>query len=355
MSYNPITENLSYDYQPNAIGSDTTINYWRRQLFDVIATSGNVTITLPPNPIGLNTIEMGSIFLRRLDTVAAHTVTVVAVINGVMQNIKLPVGTDVIHQFTSVFDGELGSTTFYFQQSSANLINANRVTRPLVFTASDYDLDITSTGFIGLSVNGWSLNSGDELAIIGQANPVENGVYVVEGTGAITRRRDFAIGTNVDSYIVPIALGDYAGYVLIFTNIASGGGFPAIAGYDAIYVSPYISTPTPYYLGIEKYKQILDDDYTALPSDTNIMVTLLSGTDRTLTLPALSDLLSTYTTKMVKKYKIFKLAPSGALTVSCRAGDTFGDGDTSLNLKKNGDNVSLCGIIAPTASFWLIE
>jgi hypothetical protein len=58
---------------------------------------------------------------------------------------------------------------------------------------------------------------------------------------------------------------------------------------------------------------------------------------------------------MVKKYKIFKLAPSGALTVSCRAGDTFGDGDTSLNLKKNGDNVSLCGIIAPTASFWLIE
>jgi hypothetical protein len=355
MSYNPITENLSYDYQPNAIGRDTTINYWRRQLFDVIATSGNVTITLPPNPIGLNTIEMGSIFLRRLDTVAANTVTVVAVINGVMENIKLPVGTDVIHQFTSVFDGEFGSTTFYFQQSSANLINANRVTRPLVVTASDDYLDITSTGFIGLSVNGWSLNSGDELAIIGQANPVENGVYVVESTGAITRRRDFAIGTNVDSYIVPVTLGDYAGYVLIFTNLTSGGGFPAIAGYDQLEARPYISTPTPYYLGVEKYKQILDDDYTPGPSDTNIMVTLLSGSDRVLKLPALSDLLVTYTTKMLKKYKIFKLAPSGVLTVYCRAGDTFGDGSTSLTLSTNGENVTLYGLIAPTASFWLIE
>ncbi|NBX75502.1 MAG: hypothetical protein EBQ92_03030 [Proteobacteria bacterium] len=297
---------------------------------------------------------MGSVFLRRLDTAATNTVTVVAVINGVTQNILLPIGTDVVHQFTSVFDGQFGSTTFYFQQSSAAIINSNRVTRRFVVTISDTDLDITATNYIGLSVGGYELSSGDELILASQSNYVENAVYVVQSNGSVSRRKDFALGTNVDGYIVPVILGNYAGYILIFSNYNSGIGVPVIAGYDGVDVRPYISTPTPYYIGIEKYRQVLDDDYTPSPSDTIIMVELLSGVGRTLTLPKLSSLVGTFTTKMLKKYQIFKLAPSGVLTVNCATGDTFGDGSTSMNLQNNGDNVSMYGIISPTDSFWLI-
>jgi hypothetical protein len=355
MSYNPITENLSYDYQPNAISSNTTIGYWRRQLFDVIATSGNITITLPPNSLRSNTLEMGSIFLRRLDTVAANTVTVVAVINGVMQNIKLPVGTDVVHQFTSVYDGDSGSNTFYFQQSSANVLNQTRVARFSATTSAVTNIDVNATNYIGLNVGGWTLSAGDSILAGSQTNNVESAVYVVQNGGGLARRDDFALGCNVNGYLVPVEEGTYSRDIYIFYNQNSGQSAPAIAGYDRINVALYVEGQNPLLTNdYEKFIEILDQDYTAFPTDAIIICNLVSGVNRTLTLPKLSSLLNPSTANLLKIYQIFKLAPSGVLTVSCTSGDTFGDGTTSTTLQKNGDNIYLTGIISSTNSFWLI-
>lgn len=125
MSYNPITENLSFNYQDAAILSDFTVSAWNKQLYDVIATDGNITITLPGNPIGNNIIEPGSIFFRRLDTVGANTVTVIAVINGTQKFINIPPGSEVVHWFVSVFDGSFGSTSFYFQLNAPFLLGGD--------------------------------------------------------------------------------------------------------------------------------------------------------------------------------------------------------------------------------------
>jgi hypothetical protein len=202
-------------------------------------------ITLPANPDGFNVIEQGSIFFRRLDTVAARKVTVVAVINGTMRNIDLPIGTDVVHWFLSVFDGGFGSTTFYFQQSSQYAINQSRVTRPLAITRANSNLNLSLTNYIGQTVGGWVLNVGDSLVAPNQSNTIENAVYVVQSNGGLSRRSDFAIGTNIDSYLVPITSGDSSGQVIVFSNRTYGQGKPAIAGYDSIDVSPYFSSVTP--------------------------------------------------------------------------------------------------------------
>lgn len=355
MSYNPITENYSFDYQPNAILSNTTIDYWRRQLFDVIASSGNITITLPPNPLGSNTLEMGSLFFRRLDTVAANKVTVQAVINGTMQNILLPVGTDIVHWFVSVFDGGFGSNTYYFQLNSANVLNQTRVARFSATTSATTNLNISATNYIGLNVGGWTLAAGDSILAGSQTNNVESAVYVVQNSGGLARRDDFALGCNVNGYLVPVEAGTYARDIYIFYNQSAGQSAPAIAGYDRINVDLYVEGQNPLIInGYEKFVEILDQDYTATSSDTIIISNLVSGVNRTLTLPKLSSLLNPSTTNLLKIYQIFKLAPSGVLTVSCTSGDTFGDGTTSITLQKNGDNIYLTGIISPTNSFWLI-
>ena len=141
MTYNPITENLSFNYQDDAIIANTTLTTWGRQLYDVIAIDGDVVITLPDNPLGASLIESGSIFFRRLDTSTVNTVTVVAVINGNQKFIDIPIGTEVVHWFISVFDGSFGSTSFYFQLNSPFLLGGDVTSNRPVGGISQVNVD----------------------------------------------------------------------------------------------------------------------------------------------------------------------------------------------------------------------
>ena len=141
MTYNPITENLSFNYQDDAIIANTTLTTWGRQLYDVIAIDGDVVITLPDNPLGASLIESGSIFFRRLDTSTVNTVTIVAVINGNQRFIDIPIGSEVVHWFISVFDGSFGSTSFYFQLNSPFLLGGDVTSNRPVGGISQVNVD----------------------------------------------------------------------------------------------------------------------------------------------------------------------------------------------------------------------
>jgi len=355
MSYNPITENLSFDYQPDPITSNVTLTDWHRKFYDVFATNSDIYIILPDDPSPFNNNERGSLFFRRIDGNSNRNVTVQAVINGTLTVVPIPVEADIVHWFISVYDGRTSSNTFYFQLSSAEAINQTRVTRLPATTLSPSNIDILFTSYIGANIGGWILAAGDTVLVGSQTNSKENAVYVVQNNGGLVRRRDFEIGRNIDSYIVPVIAGEYATDIYLFYNKQRGQGFPAIAGYDNINCAVYLNNENPLLLnGYEKIRSVVDQNYVASSDDYVITMNLTAGVNRTLTLPKLSSLLTPSTTGMMKIYRIFKLAPSGILSIACTAGDTFGDGSTSTSLQKNGDNIYLSGIISSNNSYWLI-
>lgn len=241
MTYNPITENLSFDYQQNLLLSDTTLTSWKRQLYDVSAASGSITITLPSNASDLNLLEVGSLFFRRLDTVEANTVTIAAVIGGTNRFIKIPINTEVVHWFCCAYDGGVGSAAFYFKLNSSDVDNQARVSKDPAVTVSTSNLNVAVNTYIGLVLNGATLAIGDSIVLAAQTNPIENGVYVVNTNGTISRRADCALGIDGNGYIVPITGGNSKFFIYVIRNI-SGSGFPALFGRSQLTISLYSNT-----------------------------------------------------------------------------------------------------------------
>lgn len=112
MAYDQVINNLSLNYQTASIVANTTLTAWNRNLYDVDASAGNITVTLPPLPSPTNTMERGSLFFRRLDG-SLNTVTIVATLQGVTTNITLRNDNSQIHWFLGVADDGLYDDTFY--------------------------------------------------------------------------------------------------------------------------------------------------------------------------------------------------------------------------------------------------
>jgi hypothetical protein len=90
---------------------------WDRTLYSIAATTGNVTITLPPLPDTSNLLERGTILFRRVDS-TANLAFISAIIGGVQQNIPIPVGND-IYWFVSVLMSRDGFNDTLFSKLSA--------------------------------------------------------------------------------------------------------------------------------------------------------------------------------------------------------------------------------------------
>jgi len=350
-----IVNNDSMEFR-GKITSGLTINDWKRAMYEIDGTTGGFTVTLPAFPTTTNLVESGSIYFRRVDGVWANKVYVVVNINGFPTNVEIPAYFNGYYRFYSVLDptGTSTLTCGYNAVLQDTSNGAERVAKFPVSTIATTNMDVAANNYIGMVINGVTLAAGSTILLSAQTNATQNGVVNVTNTGNIVKRQDFFTGIDLRNYIVPVAGGTFAGNVYILSSaVDQYGACPS--GLVNINVDLYVEGQNPLLINdYEKFTQILDQDYTAFPTDTIIICNLVSGVNRTLTLPKLSLLLNPSTTGLLKIYQIFKLAPSGVLTVSCTSGDTFGDGTTSTTLQKNGDNIYLTGIISPTNSFWLI-
>lgn len=136
-----------------------------------------------------------------------------------------------------------GTSQLSIEVYTAPLPNeAARVIKAVAETESNSNEDITLTNYIGRNIGGFVVNVGDSVLLGNQTNKIENAVYVVQAGGGVLRRKDFQVGTNLDSYIVPITLGNSAGKVVVFADAALGQGNPVIAGFDQVDARSYIST-----------------------------------------------------------------------------------------------------------------
>lgn len=215
MSYDPIVNNLSLDYQEDLILADTTLTSWKRQLFDCSSASvtAGITVTLPPMPTTLNRVERGSLFFRRIDAFGDRPLYISAVMNGTQVNVPLDCTPNTVHWFCAVADTALFNNTFYFKLCSASAMESTRVARTAVNTVATTNQNVFGGGYIGTAIEGFTLANGSSLLLTAQTFPKENGVYVVNSAGRIRRRADCAGGVNGNRFLIPVSGGNYAGSV----------------------------------------------------------------------------------------------------------------------------------------------
>ena len=93
-----------------------------------------------------------------------------------------------------------------------NYVSQSRVNLQSVATiAIGNQNSISTANFIGTTVNGRVLATGDRIALIGQNNSRDNGIYYVDnGTGHLLRTSDCAAGVDGNGFVFGVLYGTYA-------------------------------------------------------------------------------------------------------------------------------------------------
>jgi hypothetical protein len=234
-----IAENDSWNYG-GIILSDTTLTQWNRTYYDIFASTGNITITLPAVPDIFNDSESGLLCFIRADSDISNTVTIVANIDGLPKNIPIYPNPNAVHRFRTIYDpsGTLVKSTIYDTQLGDSGEGSERVQRLPVETVALTNLDINANNYIGLVVTGFTLAVGSSLLLANQNDTSQNGVYRVIASGNIVHRSQEPLGTDGKYYTFPVTRGDAAGIVYQVTN-ADNPDAPAIFGGSRLSISGY--------------------------------------------------------------------------------------------------------------------
>lgn len=116
-----------------------------------------------------------------------------------------------------------------------------------VRTLAETAVTLASAVENGDAIGGVTLATGDRVLLVGQADPKENGIYVVKASGAPDRAEDAATGAALGGRAVAVTEGDWFGTVWVCQGSNSG---PAVVGVSNLaFIGPLLAASGSYTIG----------------------------------------------------------------------------------------------------------
>jgi hypothetical protein len=91
-------------------------------------------------------------------------------------------------------------------------VSQSRVVVKSVSTIATTNQNVSSTSYIGATVNGRVLVLGDRIALTANTTATENGIYIVQSGGGIARSTECATGVDGNGFVFGVLYGTFANY-----------------------------------------------------------------------------------------------------------------------------------------------
>jgi alpha-tubulin suppressor-like RCC1 family protein len=286
--------------------------------------TGDVTAPLPTSGSSATTVALvggktaAAVAQSVTDTVAATSANTVSTLVKRDASGNFSVGTVSANKLTTATTASANTDVPSYGQV-LTLVTQSRVNIQSVITLASSNQNTAATNYIGLSIGGRVLASGDRLALTAQTTQTENGVWVVQAGGGIARSSDCASGIDGNGFVFGVIYGTYANnfYRIAPVSPATTAKF----GVDSVSITLYFST------------QNVQADGTTLKLTGNVMSTFNGGVGVQPSTAASGYLLTGYNSAGVAQVSPISGVGGGAFvggTNTVPAGNT-GSGNTNYN------------------------